>query len=316
MADGDTTPRYSIGELARRTGLAVRTIRFYADEGIVPPTERSPSGYRRYDEDAAARLDLVRTLRELGIDLPTVRRILDRETTLPEVAELHARAIDAQLGMLRQRLAVLRAVAKRGASVEETDLMHRLAQLSDAERRRIISEFVEEVFEGLDANPELVAMMRAAMPELPEEPTVAQVEAWVELGELAQDPDFRAAVRRMAEYQAAERAAGDTTGLHHELTEAVREQVGRALADGTAPDSPAAAGVVASLTARYAQVFDRPDDTELRHWLLRRLEVAGDLRTERYWQLLAVVNGWPVPESLAPVMAWFEAALRAAVAGR
>ncbi|MDH6144921.1 DNA-binding transcriptional MerR regulator [Kitasatospora sp. GP30] len=311
MSNGDTT-RYSIGELARRTGLAVRTIRFYADEGIVPPTDRSPSGYRRYDEDAAARLDLVRTLRDLGIDLPTIRRILDRETTLPEVAELHARAIEAQLGMLRQRLAVLRAVAKRGASVEETDLMHRLAQLSDAERRSIISDFVEEVFAGLDANPALVAMMRAAMPELPEEPTVEQVEAWVELGELAQDPDFRAAVRRMAEYQAAERAAGDTTGLHHELTQAVREQVGRALTDGLAPDSPAGAAVLDSLTAQYAQVFARPDDTELRHWLLRRLDVAGDPRTERYWQLLSIVNGWPVPESLAPVMAWLAAALRAA----
>nr|WP_308191825.1 MerR family transcriptional regulator [Kitasatospora humi] len=176
MSNGDGT-HYSIGELARRTGPAVRTIRFYADEGIVPPTDRSPGGYRRYDTEAAARLDLVRTLRDLGIDLPTVRRILDRETTLPEVAELHVRAIEAQLGTLRRRLAVLRAVARRGASVEETDPMHRLAKLSDVERRSIIREFVEEAFGGLDANPELAAMLRAAMPELPEEPTVAQVGA-------------------------------------------------------------------------------------------------------------------------------------------
>jgi hypothetical protein len=115
----------------------------------------------------------------------------------------------------------------------------------------------------------------------------------------------------MAEYQAAERAAGDTTGMHHELTEVVRELVGRALADGVAPDSPAGAAVLDSLTAQYARVFARPDDTELRQWLLRRLDVAGDARTERYWQLLATVNGWPVPQTLMPVMAWFAAALRA-----
>ncbi|WP_256670364.1 MerR family transcriptional regulator [Nocardia cyriacigeorgica] len=65
---------FTIGALAERTGLTVKTIRFYSDKGIVPPTAHSPTGYRLYDADAAARLELVRTLRELGIGLPTVAR--------------------------------------------------------------------------------------------------------------------------------------------------------------------------------------------------------------------------------------------------
>ena len=40
---------YVIGEIARRTGLPVRTIRFYADEGIVPPAAQSRAGYRLFD---------------------------------------------------------------------------------------------------------------------------------------------------------------------------------------------------------------------------------------------------------------------------
>jgi DNA-binding transcriptional MerR regulator len=71
---GDTL--YSIGDLARRTGLTVKAIRFYSDRGIVLPTDRSPAGYRLYDIDAVARLDLVRTLRELGLDLPTIRKVV------------------------------------------------------------------------------------------------------------------------------------------------------------------------------------------------------------------------------------------------
>jgi DNA-binding transcriptional MerR regulator len=71
---GDTL--YSIGDLARRTGLTVRTIRFYSDRGIVPPADRSPAGYCRYGIDAVARLDLVRTLRDLGVDLSTIRKAL------------------------------------------------------------------------------------------------------------------------------------------------------------------------------------------------------------------------------------------------
>jgi DNA-binding transcriptional MerR regulator len=63
---------YSIGDLARRTGLTVKAIQFYSDRGIVPPTDRSPAGHRLYSIDAVARLDLVRTLRGLGVDLATI----------------------------------------------------------------------------------------------------------------------------------------------------------------------------------------------------------------------------------------------------
>ncbi|MBS2538680.1 MerR family transcriptional regulator [Catenulispora sp. NF23] len=311
MDDGDTSySHFTIGDLARRTGLPVRTIRFYADEGVVPETGRTPAGYRVYDVDAVARLDLVRTLRDLGVDLPTVRRVLAREAALAEVAAAHAEALDVQIRTLRLRRAVLGAVAARGASHQEMDLMHRIARMSDAERRRMIEDFADSVFGGVDANPELVEMVRAATPELPDDATAEQVEAWIELAELTQDPDFRASVRRMAEYQAAERAAGDTTGLHHELTAVVRERIGRAVADGVDPESAAADPVIAELAARYAGTFGKPDDAALREWLWRRLEVAADPRVERYWRLLAAINRWPEPESLGPVFDWFLRALR------
>jgi hypothetical protein len=63
--------------------------------------------------------------------------------------------------------------------------MHQLAELSDEERRRLITDFIDEAFGGLDAYPEFVAMMRPAMPELTEAPAPAQLEAWVELAQLS-----------------------------------------------------------------------------------------------------------------------------------
>ncbi|MFD5747907.1 MerR family transcriptional regulator [Streptomyces sp. NPDC127033] len=301
---------YAIGDLARRTGLTVKTIRFYSDAGIVPPTDRSPAGYGLYDIDAVTRLDLVRTLRDLGLDLSAIRKVLDREVSVPEVAAAHADALDVQIRTLRLRRSVLRAVAKRGPTPEELDLMHRLAKLSDSERQRLVTDFIDDAFGGLDANPEFVDMMRSAMPQLPEDPAPEQVEAWVELGELCQDTGFRAAVRRMAEHQAAERAQGDTTGLHHDLTAAVREQVGEALAAGIEPTSDRAVPVVHSLAALYAETFGRADDADLRQWIATRLEVGADPRAERYWQLLSTINGWPVTPALAPIFSWFITALR------
>ncbi|MFJ6850459.1 MerR family transcriptional regulator [Streptomyces sp. NPDC091271] len=306
--DGDAL--YSIGDLARRTGLTVKTIRFYSDAEIVPPTGRTPAGYRLYDIDAMSRLDLVRTLRDLGLDLAVIRQVLDREVSVPDVAAAHADALDVQIRTLRLRRAVLRAVARRGSTPEELDLVHRLAKLSDNERQEVVHDFIDDTFGGLDANPDFVALMRSAMPQLPDDPAPEQVEAWIELAELCQDADFRAAVRRMAEHQAGQRADGDTTGLHHELTESVRQEVGKALAAGIEPASADAAPILDSLTALYAETFARTDDTELRHWLVTRLVAGSDPRAEGYWQLLGAVNGWPVPPSLAPVFTWFIAALR------
>ncbi|MFG3408962.1 MerR family transcriptional regulator [Streptomyces sp. NPDC048142] len=166
----DVTTLYSIGELSRRTGLSVRTIRFSSDSGVVAPTTRSPAGYRLYDLDALLRLELLRTLRELGMDLATIQRVLDRELSVAEVATAHADAMDVQIRTLQLRRSVLRVVAGSGSSPEETTFMHRLTQLSGEERRRLIDDFVEGTFGTVDADPATVAMVRAATPDLPDDP--------------------------------------------------------------------------------------------------------------------------------------------------
>lgn len=148
--------------------------------------------------------------------------------------------------------------------------MHRLIRLSAAERREMVEEFLDDTFGTADANPELVAMLRAAVPDPPEDPDTEQLTAWAELAELTRDQDFRASLRRMAAYQAEQRADGDTTGLHHEPTERVREVASTPHSPpATAPGTPAAAAAVAELTARYAETFDRPDDAALRDWILQ-----------------------------------------------
>ena len=140
---------------------------------------------------------------------------------MPEVAAAHAEALDVQIHALRLRRAVLRAAAKRGSGPQEMELMHKLVKLSEVERRRIIHQFIDQAFGDLDA--------------------------WVELAELVQDPDFKASVRRAAEYQAAERVDGDRSGLHHELTNQIRQWVEAALAGGIDPASEQARLVLADL---------------------------------------------------------------------
>lgn len=303
---------YSIGELARRTGLAVKTIRFYSDRGLVVPVDRTDAGYRRYAPDAVARLALVRTLRELGLGLDMIRRVLDQELSLGEVAAQHAAALDVQIGVLRLRRAVLAVAAEREPTPEEMELMHQLATLSAAERRRLIDGFLDAVFEGLNrgGGPQYTAARRSMTPELPDSPTDAQVRAWVELAELSLDPDFRASVRRLTEEHAAGLPDGAPTPPRPDIVAVARDLAGPALADGISPESPEADPVVAALTAHCALAPDRPDDAEPHQWLLYRLEAARDPRRDHYLQLLALINDWPAPERLAPVIDWSVTALR------
>ncbi|MDT0467300.1 MerR family transcriptional regulator [Streptomyces gibsoniae] len=306
--DGDTL--YSIGELARRTGLTVKTIRFYSDRGIVVPTDRTPVGYRRYAPDAVARLALVRTLRDLGIGLDAIRRVVDQELTLSEVAAEHAAALDVQISILRLRRAVLTVAAERAPTSREMELMHQLAALSEAERRRLIDGFLDAVFEDPDGSPHHAAARRSMTPEPPDNPTDEQIRAWVELAELSLDPEFRASVRRLAKDHVADLPDGTPTLPRPDMVAIARRIVGPAVASGITPDSSQADPVVARFTARCALAYGRPDDGELHRLLLQRLEAASDPRRDRYFQLLALINGWPAPEHLAPVIDWSVTALR------
>ncbi|MFF4078795.1 MerR family transcriptional regulator [Streptomyces sp. NPDC001777] len=312
----DATTLYSIGELSRRTGLPVRTLRFYSDSGVVAPTTRSPAGYRLYDHDALLRLELLRTLRELGLDLATIRRVLDRELSVAEVAAAHADALDVQIQVLQLRRSVLRVAAGRGSDPEETTLMHRLTQLSGEERRRLIDDFVEGTFGAADADPAAAAMVRAAAPDLPRDPSGEQVAAWVELVGLMGDEDFRPRLRRTATYRATGRTPDIEREAGEELMEFTRRKVTEAVKSGIDPLGDRAAPVVDDLVHRFAEVFARTPDAEFREWMARKFEEAHDPRVERYWRLVWIVNGWQVVPGLVPVDPWLVRALRGTGAGR
>ncbi len=85
-------PPLKIGDVARRSGLTVKTIRFYSDEGLIQPISRSESGYRLFEEGVFAELSLIRTLRAMEIPLPDVHQILEaRRSGVCTCSELKAR---------------------------------------------------------------------------------------------------------------------------------------------------------------------------------------------------------------------------------
>jgi DNA-binding transcriptional MerR regulator len=340
----DDGPMVSIGELARRAGLPVRTIRFWSDAGVLPPAAWTGGGRRLYDAAGVARLELVVTLRELGLGLADVRRVLDGQVSIAEVAAVHLEALDAQIRALRLHRAVLTAVVKRAAGNEEMTLMNKLARMSAAERRLMIDEFLDDVFGGLVPSPARARRWNAA-PDLPDDPSPEQVDAWVEIAELVSDPGFRQRVRQVMDLGARfggrvevhgkrtrprpghppghldqagagrtrppglggghAEPAGAGDGLRDVLHQA-REYAAAAVLRGSPPDSAEAAEVVSRLLEPVPgeHPLDRAD-------LVAGLEAATDPRIDRYAQLTAIINGWPPFPSRMDGDLWLLAALRA-----
>ncbi len=111
-----------IGELARRTGIPAKTIRYYEQIGILPEPPRTEAGYRAYHEDAIGRLEFIRKAKDLGLALLDIREILDVRDQGTSPCPYVVHLLDRKIEELTQRLAgmqVLREVlvaARRAAT--------------------------------------------------------------------------------------------------------------------------------------------------------------------------------------------------------
>src|SRR5215216_4285256 len=86
---------WKIGELARRTGLTVRTLHHYDAIGLLSPAERSEGGHRVYGEDDVRRLYRIVSLRSLGFPLEAIAAALDEDSFDPRTAvEDHLERLD------------------------------------------------------------------------------------------------------------------------------------------------------------------------------------------------------------------------------
>lgn len=305
----------SIGDVARLTGLSVKTIRYYSDLGLVPAVSRTDTGYRRYDEAGVARLELIHALRELGLDLQSIRRVTEHRTKIEEVASAHADAIDVHIQQLMLRRAVLRAIARGITDPEEVQRMTAFAEASAEESRRIMEEFLDSIFADHQGNP-FAERMRSAPPVLPDEPSAEQVDAWVELARLVHDSAFRARIREMiveGERQRAASGISETDEATQQAGQAVVDRAGAAVSNGVATDSAEARAIVNEVVPLFAAAASKKDSPGYRRALAHQLATFSDPRAERYWQLIGVINGWPAQPSVMRPYEWFMAALDASL---
>jgi MerR family transcriptional regulator, repressor of the yfmOP operon len=135
LVSDDEQTYYTIEQVATRTGLTKRTLRYYEEVGLLPPTGRTEGNYRRYNESDVQRLERIKELRDLlGFSLNDIRDLLHVEEEREQIRMAYRQEIEAtakiarldradelireQLDLIEQRL--------RGLEQMRTSLLSRL----------------------------------------------------------------------------------------------------------------------------------------------------------------------------------------------
>ncbi|NQZ65240.1 MerR family transcriptional regulator [Crocosphaera sp.] len=123
-----------IGELAKQTGLSIRTLRYYDEIGLLMPSHRTEAEYRLYSEADIARLQQILSLRQLGFALKEIRQCLENpDFSLGNVINLHLARLQEQMAVsqsLFSKLSTLAQKLQNSESVAVEDLMQIIENLT------------------------------------------------------------------------------------------------------------------------------------------------------------------------------------------
>lgn len=112
MPEVTKTRGYAIGEMSRRTGVNIETIRYYERIKLMPKPDRTSGGNRQYNQDQLKRLSFIKTSRELGFSIDEIRELLemvDRQDFT--CGEVHGLTI-GHLASVREKIKGLRKLEK------------------------------------------------------------------------------------------------------------------------------------------------------------------------------------------------------------
>lgn len=229
-----------VGELADRAGLTVRTLHYYDEIGLLTPARRTGAGHRLYGPAELCRLQKIRSLQALGLELDAIARYLDRpDASLERILSLHLKRLRRRARELARLIGRIEGVVDRlsaddGSGPAEEELLE-IVRLTSAVERHYPPEQLErlearaadlgeEAIREVEAEwPRLIARVREAM-GAGIDPSSAEVRAlarrWAELVEMftGGDPEIR---KGLARAYRQEEGLGGAVGLDRELLEYV-----------------------------------------------------------------------------------------------
>lgn len=286
----------TIGEVSRMTGVPVKTIRYYADIGLLPPARISESRYRLYAADEVWRLELIRTFRHLGFGIEAIRGVLSGKVSTTEAIAWQREALAARVRHLERIGAILaHAEAKVGDDGHSLEHLHDIGEALavEAEERNVFLAEKLRLAIMSDETPDdwREEFLRTVNLRMPEELGPTQAAAWVEIVLLVKDPEFAAENRKhTADFWETLNGRGIEARWWHERMTDIGNRARTAIEQDRTPRSPEVQEIVADWVSLFAHAMGEPPTPEFER---RFAEMVPDWiesvedKTRRFWDLLA-----------------------------
>jgi MerR family transcriptional regulator, thiopeptide resistance regulator len=108
-----------VGDLAKQTGVSVRTLHYYDEIGLLSPSHRTEAGYRLYGREDIIRLQQIVSLRQIGFSLEEIRKCLEQHSfSFDRVLQLHTARLREQIELSQKLLNRLEAIAQAVSSMQ------------------------------------------------------------------------------------------------------------------------------------------------------------------------------------------------------
>ncbi|MCE6994719.1 MerR family transcriptional regulator [Saccharothrix sp. S26] len=193
-------PRWSVGALAKVAGMTVRTLHHYDELGLLRPSERTPSGHRRYTEGDLHRLYQIRLLRQLGMSLEEIGGVLADSVDpgpLARVLAGHLEQLDEQvwrLNALRRQTRGLLAQLNGPTRPDSDRLLALLGSTTIFDQRltREQRDFLDR--HAVEIGPRARERLDEEWPEV-----LAKVVEHYRAGDPVDDPEVRRTARRLVD---------------------------------------------------------------------------------------------------------------------
>jgi DNA-binding transcriptional MerR regulator len=112
---GNKDKPMKIGDVAKKTGVSLRTIRYYEELDLISPRNRSRGGFRLYDHEALSRIRLIQSLQHLELSLRDIKTLLvlrDGKITRGELAKALLAELRGHCAKAEERLSLFRTIAQ------------------------------------------------------------------------------------------------------------------------------------------------------------------------------------------------------------
>ena len=202
-----------VGELAKKTGISVRTLHYYDEIGLLSPSGRTEADYRLYDGADIIRLQQIMSLRQLGFSLIEIKECLQKpDFSLHHTIQLHITRLREQIELSQKLLHRLEAIAShKASSLNIEDLIQTIEAITMFEKY-----YTPEQLETLKQRRKSLREERIHQVENEWEKLIAQARAEMEKGTDPSSDSVQNIARRWREL--IDEFTGGNPGIEQSLT--------------------------------------------------------------------------------------------------